>query len=65
MRLVLSHSELYINGIRSKLYESPEISGDENNNFKIFKALVKQSGKEFLTDAQEQIHQKEVLCQQQ
>jgi hypothetical protein len=55
MRLVLSHSELYINGIRSKLYESPEISGDENNNFKLFKALVKQSGNEFLTDAQEQI----------
>ena len=55
MRLVLSHSELYINGIRSKLYESPEISGDENNNFKQFKALVKQSGNEFLTDAQEQI----------
>ncbi len=55
MRLVLSHSELYINGIRSKLYESPEISGDENNNFKVFKALVKQSGNEFLTDAQEQI----------
>ena len=55
MRLISSHSELYINGIKSKLSEEPEVSGDENNNFKTFKAVFKQSGNEFLTDAQQQI----------
>lgn len=55
MRLISGHSELYINGIKSKLSEEPEVSGDENNNFKTFKAVFKQSGNEFLTDAQEQI----------
>ena len=55
MRLISGHSELYINGIKSKLAEEPEVSGDENNNFKTFKAVFKQSGNEFLTDAQEQI----------
>ena len=55
MRLISGHSELYINGIKSKLAEEPEVSGDENNNFKTFKAVFKQSGNEFLTDAQQQI----------
>ena len=55
MRLISGHSQLYINGIKSKLSEEPDVSTDDNNNFSTFKAVFKQSGDEFLTDAQEQI----------
>lgn len=55
MRLISSHSELYINGVKCKLAESPEITGERTSNLKSFKAVFKQSGDELLTNDLEQI----------
>jgi len=55
MRLVVAHSELYINGLPYKLSEEPELTGNSNFNLKTFSVTLKQSGDQFLTDAQESI----------
>ncbi len=55
MRLISSHSELYINGVKCKLSETPEITGERTSNLKSFKAVFKQSGDDFLTNELEQI----------
>lgn len=55
MRLISSHSELYINGVKCKLAEAPEITGERTSNLKSFKAVFKQSGDELLTNDLEQI----------
>ncbi|MFK7949532.1 MAG: hypothetical protein AB8G11_18210 [Saprospiraceae bacterium] len=57
LRLIFASSELYINNIKYKLSESPEISqGDGNSNFKNFFVTLKSSGNLILEDVSEQIN---------
>ena len=55
LRLVCSHEFLKINGIFYKLSAAPEVKTVATNNFKTFIVVLKRSGDQFLTDAQEQI----------
>lgn len=51
LRLITAHEYLYVNGLRCKLAESPEIEGEVATNLKTFTALLKTSGDEFLPGA--------------
>ena len=55
LRLVVSHSNLVINGIYYKLSEQPEVTGDPNYNFKRFSVTLKSNGDLLLDNVSEDI----------
>lgn len=48
MRIFCAHDYFYVNGIKCKLAEAPEIEGEVATNLKTFTALLKVSGNQFL-----------------
>jgi len=48
LRIICAHKNLYINGLKCKLAETPEVEGELATNLKTFTALLKTSGNQFL-----------------
>tara|TARA_R110000796_G_scaffold58535_1_gene135216 strand:+ start:1785 stop:3836 length:2052 start_codon:yes stop_codon:yes gene_type:complete len=55
LRLVVTHSNLVINGIYYNLSEEPEVTGDPNYNFKRFSVTLKSNGDLLLENVNEDI----------
>lgn len=53
LRLITGHRFLKINGLFYKISEVPEIKTSPTSNLKTFSVILKRSGEQFLTDAQE------------